>query len=76
MRARYHNARICTLEDVDYWIGAIYEERLRGYRFCCVSPGLDTEAEVVEWCRSELRKRGVAEPFEIVDTTTTERSKS
>ena len=69
MRAKYHNARICTLNDVDCWIGVIFPDEPGVARLRNMSPELDTEAEVVGWCELELRKRGVTGPLEIVNTT-------
>ncbi|KKN87447.1 hypothetical protein LCGC14_0259020 [marine sediment metagenome] len=72
MIAKFHNAQKCTLENVDCWIGVIYMDETNRFGMRDLSPEFDTQAEVVKWCRSELRKRGATDPENIIDTTTQE----
>ena len=58
MHARIHNAKRCTLNGADLWLGVIY----RGRGMCAyssdLSPEFDTLAECEAWCRVEMARRG------------------
>ena len=60
----YHNARVCTVDDSDCWIGVVRDE----YNRITVSDEYDTATEARGWLSREALKRG--ERCEPVETTT------
>jgi hypothetical protein len=66
MKAKIHNARACTLENVDCWIPVIYTGDQARPEQSAVGPEFDTSDKAVEWCQLEMARRGApGAPIEV-----------
>lgn len=69
MNASIHNAKRCTLEGVDCWIGVIFIDGSGRFGMNDMSPECDSEADCVRWCRREMARRGAPDAPITVDRT-------
>ncbi len=71
IRATVHNAKLCTVDGSDYWIGCLRGRgvfEVPGPDDCC-----DTKEGAIAWVVAEAARRGLAITAEdVVDTTSHE----
>jgi hypothetical protein len=50
----YHNARVCTVDDSNCWIGCVRDDLGKLH----VSDEFDTEREAISWLQGQAKLRG------------------